>query len=123
MPREPDTDIVYSSERGRMCPRCELPIAECTCRGTARAASSTAGGGGGVRVWHETKGRRGKIVTAVSGIPLPPRELEALARELKRRCATGGCLKNGVLEIQGDHCQLLIDELRARGYQVKRAGG
>ena len=50
-------------------------------------------------------------------------ELEALARELKRRCATGGSLKRGVLEIQGDHCELLIDELRARGYNVKRAGG
>jgi translation initiation factor 1 len=115
MSRKSDNGIVYSSEGGRMCPRCGLPIAECTCR--------AAGSDAVVRVRRETKGRHGKTVTTVSGIPLPPPELKALARDLKRRCATGGSLKHGVLEIQGDHCQLLIQELRALGYTVKRAGG
>ena len=123
MARRVDTGLVYSSERGRMCPHCELPAADCTCRTEARAVSSAAAGDSIVRVRRESKGRRGKTVTTVSGLPLAPPELKALARELKRRCATGGCLKNGVLEIQGDHCQLLIDELRALGYRVKRAGG
>jgi translation initiation factor 1 len=123
MPRKSDNRVVYSSERGRMCPRCELPIAECNCRAAARATPSTAGSDAVVRVRRETKGRHGKTVTTVSGIPLPPPELKTLARELKRRCATGGSLKQGVLEIQGDHCQLLIQELRALGYTVKRAGG
>ena len=122
MPRESDNGIVYSSERGRICPRCELPVAECTCRAGARATDA-AGRDAVVRVRRETKGRHGKTVTTVSGIPLPPPELKTLARDLKRRCATGGSLKQGVLEIQGDHCQLLIQELRALGYTVKRAGG
>jgi translation initiation factor 1 len=123
MPREADNHIVYSSERGRMCPRCELPVAECSCRVSARATDAAAGGDAVVRVRRETKGRHGKTVTTVSGIPLPPAELKALARDLKRRCGTGGSLKQGVLEIQGDHCQLLIQELRELGYTVKRAGG
>ena len=123
MPRESDNHIVYSSERGRMCPRCKLPVAECSCRAAARATDAAAGGDAVVRVRRETKGRHGKTVTTVSGIPLPPAELKALARDLKRRCGTGGSLKQGVLEIQGDHCQLLIQELRELGYTVKRAGG
>jgi translation initiation factor 1 len=74
-------------------------------------------------VRRESKGRHGKTVTTVTGIPLPAPELKTLARDLKRRCGTGGAVKDGVLEIQGDHCQLLIDELQALGYTVKRAGG
>jgi len=76
-----------------------------------------------VRVRRERKGRRGKTVTTISGIPLSRAELAELAAELKRRCGTGGSTKDGVIEIQGDHGDALIEALRSRGYTVKRAGG
>ena len=76
-----------------------------------------------VRVGRETKGRKGKGVTLISGVPLPPEELKILARELKQTCGTGGTLKDGVIEIQGDHRDSLIDLLKTRGWTVKRSGG
>jgi translation initiation factor 1 len=76
-----------------------------------------------VRVGRETQGRNGKAVTVVSGLPLLPDELKALAKELKQRCGTGGTVKDGVLEIQGDHRDLIVEELARRGYDVKRSGG
>jgi translation initiation factor 1 len=76
-----------------------------------------------VRVRRERKGRRGKTVTTINGVPLPRDELQELATELKRSCGTGGSTKNDVIEIQGDHVDALIDALRSRGYSVKRAGG
>jgi len=80
-------------------------------------------GDGIVRVRREVKGRRGKTVTTISGVPLPRDELRDLAAELKRRVGTGGSTKDGIIEIQGDHCDTLVEELRKRGYTVKRAGG
>jgi translation initiation factor 1 len=80
-------------------------------------------GDGIVRVRREVKGRGGKTVTAVMGLPLDADALADLATELKRRCGTGGTAKDGVILIQGDHVGLLIDELEKRGYRVKRAGG
>jgi translation initiation factor 1 len=62
-------------------------------------------------------------VTVVTGVPLGEDELKALAGELKRRCGTGGTLKDGTIEIQGDHCDLIVAELGSRGFKVKRAGG
>jgi translation initiation factor 1 len=76
-----------------------------------------------VRVRREVKGRRGKTVTTISGVPLPSDALRSLATELKRRCGTGGSAKDGVIEIQGDHREVLVAELEARGYTVKLAGG
>jgi translation initiation factor 1 len=76
-----------------------------------------------VRVRREVKGRRGKTVTTISGVPLPEDGLRELAGELKRQLGTGGAAKNGVIEIQGDHRDTLIEALRAKGYQVKAAGG
>lgn len=75
-----------------------------------------------VRVGRSTKGRRGKIVSTVTGVPVDPDELRRLAAELKRRCGTGGALKDEVIEIQGDHRDTLIEELEKRGFKVKRAG-
>jgi translation initiation factor 1 len=120
---------VYSSEHGRMCPHCGLPIKRCVCRQNPRGAAGRKGasgedaGDGIVRVRREKKGRKGKTVTTLTGIPLPPDELKDLARVLKQRCGTGGALKDGVIEIQGDHCDELIEELRRRDFTVKRAGG
>ncbi|MEE2678230.1 MAG: translation initiation factor Sui1 [Myxococcota bacterium] len=114
--------IVYSSATGRACPHCGLPQKRCACRKNPRAQSD-ASADGVVRVRRETKGRRGKTVTTISGVPLTPDALKDLAAELKRRCGTGGSARDGVIEIQGDHRDVLVAELEARGYTVKRAGG
>ena len=74
-----------------------------------------------VRVSRETSGRRGKTVTVVRGIP--PRELTAVASDLKRRCGSGGAVKDGAVEIQGDHRPKVVAHLEAQGYRVKLAGG
>lgn len=76
-----------------------------------------------MRVRREVKGRGGKTVTAIDGVGLAEDALRELAGELKRRCGTGGSVKDGVIEIQGDHRDVLVAELEARGYSVKRAGG
>lgn len=111
--------LVYSSELGRICPGCEQPVAKCACK----ARKPSAAGDGIIRVGRETKGRGGKTVTTVSGIPLDGEGIKNLASELKRRCGTGGTIKEGILEIQGDHRDLLVDELLKKGYKAKKAGG
>jgi len=76
-----------------------------------------------VRVGRETKGRKGAGVTVITGIPAHPEGLKQIAKELKQKCGTGGTVKNGIIEIQGDHRDLLVKELSACGYTVKKAGG
>ena len=110
---------VYSTDLGRTCPHCGMAAARCVCRKNPRAPR----GDGVVRVRREVKGRRGKTVTTVSGVPLPPDALRTLAAELKRRCGTGGSAKDGVIEIQGDHRDDLVAALEEQGFTVKRAGG
>ena len=122
--------LVYSSEHGRVCPSCGRSETRCNCRGKgARArikareeADAAKASDGIVRVGRSTKGRRGKIVSTVTGVPVDATELQALAAELKRRCGTGGALKDGVIEIQGDHRDTLVEELEKRGFKVKRSG-
>ncbi|MCL6414924.1 translation initiation factor Sui1 [Aestuariirhabdus sp. Z084] len=80
-------------------------------------------GDGRVRVRRETKGRGGKTVTSISGLPLEGKALKDLAKQLKQRCGTGGAVKEGVVEIQGDHCDLMLAELTKRGFDAKRSGG
>jgi len=78
---------------------------------------------GVVRVGRETKGRKGAGVTVISGIPTHPEGLKQIAKELKQKCGTGGTVKNGVIEIQGDQRDQLVEELTKRGYTVKKSGG
>jgi translation initiation factor 1 len=111
--------LVYSSETGRICPECGRGINACVCR----KKSPPTAGDGIVRVRRETKGRGGKTVTVIAGLPLDEAGIKALAGELKRRCGTGGTVKDGLVEIQGDHRELLLAELTARGYKAKAAGG
>ena len=82
-----------------------------------------ATGDGVARVQRERKGRKGRTVTTIGGLPLPPDELRALATELKRCCGSGGSVVEGVIEIQGDHADTLVAELQSRGFAAKRAGG
>lgn len=112
--------LVYSTDAGRRCPVCGEPVSACLCRGPSPAAAK---GDGIVRVSRETKGRGGKGVTLVTGLALGEAELAALAKELKARCGTGGTVKDGVIELQGEHRDALVAELGRRGYTIKRAGG
>lgn len=114
-----DAPLVWSSEQGRICPGCGKAVKQCCCR---KAAPSSAGDGI-VRVRRETKGRGGKTVTVVSGLPLQGEELKAVAGELKKRCGTGGTIKEGTVEIQGDHRDTILAWLTAKGYKAKPAGG
>jgi translation initiation factor 1 len=111
--------LVYSSDSGRVCPECSRPVNSCICR----KKSGSPGGDGIVRIRRESKGRGGKTVTVIAGVPLKEEGIRALAGELKKRCGTGGTVKDGVIEIQGDHRELLMTELAAKGYKVKAAGG
>ena len=110
--------LVFSTDAGRHCPQCSQPLEACVCK-----QSVLPEGDGIARVRRESKGRGGKTVTTITGVPLAEAELKELASALKRRCGTGGALKEGVIEIQGDHVQLLIDELVKRGFKAKKSGG
>ncbi|MFB3908685.1 MAG: translation initiation factor Sui1 [Candidatus Eisenbacteria bacterium] len=120
--------LVYSTREGKICPDCGKPVASCACprgRKAARPAPQhAAGAGDGVaRVRREVKGRGGKTVTTISGLPLGDGDLAALAADLKRRFGTGGSHKDGIIVIQGDHADEIVAELERRGHRAKRAGG
>jgi translation initiation factor 1 len=90
----------------------------------ARAPAPQRGPGGGrVKVRRETGGRRGKTVTTITGVPAGDDELRALAGRLKKRCGVGGSSKGGVIELQGDHRDVVMEVLRAEGYDAVLAGG
>jgi translation initiation factor 1 len=111
--------LVYSTESGRMCPACRQPIGACVCGQAPRGPA----GDGIVRVSRETKGRGGKGVTLVQGLALDADALVSLAKQLKTACGSGGTVKDGVIEVQGDHRERVIELLEAQGLAVKRAGG
>ena len=73
-----------------------------------------------MRVRLDTKGRKGKGVTVIAGVPLAPAELAVLGKQIKQQCGAGGTVKEGVIEIQGDHCDLLVEALKQQGWNVKR---
>ena len=111
--------LVYSTEGGRMCPHCRHALASCICK----AAPKPAPGDGIVRVSRGTKGRGGKAVTLVRGLPLDDAAMAALGKRLRTACGAGGTVKDGVIEVQGDHAERLVPLLQAEGWRVKRAGG
>jgi translation initiation factor 1 len=111
--------LVYSTEAGRMCPACRMPVATCVCK----QASAAPAGDGIVRVSRETKGRAGKGVTLVKGLALDAAALARLGKQLKAACGSGGTVKDGVIELQGEHCERVVDWLKAQGHVAKRAGG
>jgi len=115
----PKTDgLVYSTAAGRTCPGCGHAVEHCCCR-----EESGQQGDGIVRVSRQTKGCKGSGVCLITGLPLNKAELKKLATELKVKCGSGGTIKNGVIEIQGDHRALLVDALIKLGFKAKPAGG
>lgn len=115
--------LVYSTETGKICPSCHKPVSKCTCKKKKSKPPTNVKSDGIIRIQREVKGRKGKTVTTVSGFQLNDDELKRLATELKRRCGTGGSMKDGVIIIQGDHRDVLIAELKNRGFTAKIAGG
>ncbi|WAC07382.1 MAG: translation initiation factor Sui1 [Thermodesulfobacteriota bacterium] len=114
-----NTEVVYSTEFGKGCPSCGKPIAQCVCHINKHGIPHD----GIVRVGRETKGRKGSGMTVITGVPLDKQSLKQLAKQLKQKCGTGGTVKSGVIEIQGDQRNLLMKELSALGYTVKLSGG
>ena len=115
--------LVYSTESGKICPECKRPLSDCTCKKKKSKSQSNIKIDGLIRIQREVKGRKGKTVTILSGFQLNEGELKNLATQLKRRCGTGGSVKDGVVIIQGDHRETLIAELKSRGFKAKIAGG
>ncbi len=111
--------IVYSTEYGKMCPKCAKPISKCICLQIKKGFKDD----GIVRVRTETKGRKGKGVTLITGIPLEQDKLLKFAKKIKQKLGTGGTVKSGVIEIQGEHQERLVGELKKQGFTVKVSGG
>jgi translation initiation factor 1 len=109
------TGLVYSTELGRTCPGCRESLTRCRCRD-----QNAILGDGRVRVARETSGRAGKDVTVIRGLPLTATQLAELASGLKKRCGSGGTVKDGTIEIQGDHRDTLVSALQKLGYRATR---
>lgn len=111
--------LVYSTDKGRMCPDCGQPVDRCRCKSAAPASSTD----GVVRLQRQVKGRKGKPVVIISGLPLKPDELKALAKTLKAKCGVGGSVDDNAIIIQGDKREQIKTELESLGYTVKISGG
>ncbi len=111
--------LVYSTDAGRMCPGCRHTVSACICK----QAQAVPSAGGPVRVSRESKGRGGKTVTVIKGLPLDALTLAQLGKQVKAACGSGGTVKDGVIEVQGDHCELVVQMLQKLGHAAKRAGG
>lgn len=123
-----DRRIVYDSDLGRIdhCPRCGRRGDRCRCDAPARPANRVPQrppNDGVVRIMRDRRHRGGKTVTVIIGLPGHPAALAALAADLKRLCGSGGTVRDGVVEIQGDHRERIAALLSERGHRVKLAGG
>ena len=115
--------LVYSTETGSICRFCQKPVSECTCKEKKSRSQTNINPDGIIRIQREVKGRKGKTVTLVSGFQLGDDESKSLAAQLKRKCGTGGSVKDGIIIIQGDNRDALLSELRKQGYTAILAGG
>jgi translation initiation factor 1 len=115
--------LVYSTDGGRVsiCPGCGQTYKRCRCDAPARGANRKSDGI--VRIMRDRKHRGGKTVTVITGVAASSEGLATLAQQLKKLCGSGGTVKDGVIEIQGDHCDKVQAKLQELGYRVKRAGG
>lgn len=112
-----NSKLVYSTEHGRMCSECGRPVTDCQCHILKK--QRVLNPQGNVQLVHETKGRKGKGVTLIKGLALSEAEMQVLAKTLKTLCGSGGTVKDGVIEIQGEHRELLSQALIKRGIPVK----
>ena len=118
-----NSQLVYSTESGKICPSCQKSISECTCKMKKSRSQTNIKIDGIIRVQREVKGRKGKTVTTVFGFQLADDELKNLASQLKHHCGAGGSVKDGVIIIQSDHRDTLVTELKKRGFKAKISGG
>jgi translation initiation factor 1 len=121
----PSSRLVYSTDSGRICPDCGKALAQCVCLSKAQASAQAARAKADsvVRISLDSKGRGGKSVTVVRGLAVDGVSLLALGKQLKAACGSGGTVKDGVIEVQGDHVATVIAALQKLGHTVKRAGG
>tara|TARA_R110002072_G_scaffold31735_5_gene97526 strand:+ start:7432 stop:7800 length:369 start_codon:yes stop_codon:yes gene_type:complete len=112
-------NLVYSTDIGRLCPGCQRAKPECVCKDISRKPE----GDGIVRLQRESKGRNGKPVVLINGLPLADAELKKLAKELKAKCGVGGTIEDGKILIQGDKREVIQQVLENKGYRVKISGG
>lgn len=117
MKQSSGSNLVYSTDGGRACPACRLPVAQCACQ-----AKAVVQGDGVVRVARQSKGRGGKTVTLIKGLALDAPALALLGKQLRSACGSGGTVKDGVIEVQGDHCDVVMAALVKLGHHPKRAG-
>ena len=110
------SSLVYSTETGVTCPECEKSIDQCICNPSANPKD----GSKTVRVSSTNKGRKGKTVTLIKGLRMNPSELKAYAGKLKKKTGTGGSLKDGVIEIQGDYRDKIREILKKDGWNIKQ---
>lgn len=113
------SNLVYSTDKAGTCAVCGRVLKACTCASDRLAKSAD----GVVRLFRETKGRKGKGVTLIKGLPLAGDELTALAKQLKSGCGVGGSVKSGVIELQTAEREKIKTMLERAGFTVKIAGG
>lgn len=113
--------VVYSTENGRICPECALPVNRCICKSMKDQKGIPSDGI--ARIRREKQGRKGKEVTTISGISGSKESLQKIAAEIKKRLGTGGTVRNGIIEIQGDRVDFVLDFLNTQGFKTKKVGG
>ena len=115
--------LVYSTSGNNNCPKCDRPLKKCRCQANKSNPIHSDGPADGiVRLSRETKGRKGKGVTLIKGLDISGEELQKLAKQLKTLCGSGGTIKSGVIEIQGDHRDLIKQKLEQLDFKVKLSG-
>ena len=138
MAKQHTSHTVYSTSLGKMCPGCHRSTANCTCtakekrslkhtdskqKGLSHGEADGDPKDGIIRIRLEKKGRGGKAVTSVNGLPGNEKELKALAKKIKSKLGTGGAIKNAIVEFQGDRREDVQKHLEAMNFTVKRVGG
>lgn len=113
--------IIFSTQTGSFCPKCSKPEKKCICRETKKNKIPKITGD--IKVQREKKGRAGKMMTIVYNLPLNENELKKMTTSFKKKFATGGALKSGNIEIQGDHREAIYAHLIEQGYKAKKSGG
>ena len=119
----PNSRLVYSTETGRICPKCQSPISACRCKKKRTESKPQIKSDGIIRIRREVKGRKGKTVTTITGFALDEKVLNLLAKKIKQHCGTGGSVKDGMVIILGDHRDTVKGFLKEKGYTVKLARG